>query len=64
MQDLEKLGFIKISENKKGRIITPAGQKYVDKIAAKIFKEANPGKKPHISIKKAKKEEAPKEVEE
>lgn len=62
MQDLEKLGFIKISDNKKGRVITPAGQKYVDKLAAKVFKELNPGKKPHISIKKgAKKEEAQKE---
>ena len=58
---LEKLGFIKISENKKGRIITSAGQKYVDKISAKIYKEVNPDKKPHITIKKNKKEETPKE---
>jgi small subunit ribosomal protein S19e len=64
MQDLEKLGFIKISENKKGRIITPNGQKYIDKIAAKIYKEANPDKKPHVTIKKGKKEETPKEIEE
>jgi len=64
LQDLEKLGFIKITENKKGRIITPAGQKYMDKIAAKIYKEANPDKKPHTSIKKPKKEETPTEVTE
>lgn len=62
MQDLEKLGFIKISENKKGRVITPTGQKYVDKLASKVFKELNPGKKPHITIKKgSKKEEVQKE---
>lgn len=62
LQDLGKLGFVKISENKKGRIITPSGQKYMDQISAKIYKEANPNKKPHITIKKSKKEETTTEV--
>jgi small subunit ribosomal protein S19e len=39
LQDLEKLGLVSKSEEKKGRIITPAGQSYLDKIADNILKD-------------------------
>jgi small subunit ribosomal protein S19e len=39
LQDLEKLGLVSKSEEKKGRIITPAGQKYLDKMADTILKD-------------------------
>ncbi len=39
LQDLEKLGLVSKSEEKKGRIITPAGQKYLDKMATEILKD-------------------------
>jgi len=38
LQDLEKLGFVTKSAEKKGRVITPQGQKYLDKIATEILK--------------------------
>jgi small subunit ribosomal protein S19e len=41
LQDLEKLGFVKISDDKKGRVITTKGQKYLDKIATDLLKEQN-----------------------
>lgn len=39
LQDLEKLQLISKSDEKKGRIITPAGQKYLDKMATEILKD-------------------------
>jgi small subunit ribosomal protein S19e len=39
LQDLEKLGFVKISDNKKGRILTSKGQKYLDKLASSLLKD-------------------------
>jgi len=33
LQDLEKIGYVKSEKNKKGRVITPEGQKFLDKIA-------------------------------
>jgi len=39
LQDLEKLGLISKSDEKKGRIITPQGQKYLDKMATEILKD-------------------------
>ncbi|MDD3178261.1 MAG: 30S ribosomal protein S19e [Candidatus ainarchaeum sp.] len=52
LQDLEKLGFVKISDDKKGRILTSKGQKYLDSIASKVL----------TNIKKEEKEEKPKVV--
>jgi len=59
LQNLEKLGFVKISDNKKGRIITPQGQKYLDKHASVLAKVKVPvvkkeplEKKPKLEIKK------------
>ena len=45
LQDLGKLNLIKITEKKEGRMITPDGQKFVDKISADLFKKLYPGKK-------------------
>jgi small subunit ribosomal protein S19e len=39
LQDLEKLGLVNKSDENKGRIITPAGQKYLDKMATEILKD-------------------------
>ena len=39
LQDLEKLGLVSKSDEKKGRIITPQGQKYLDKMATEILKD-------------------------
>ena len=37
LQDLEKSGFVKQNEKgKKGRVIAPAGQKFVDGVAKKV----------------------------
>ena len=36
LQDLGKLGFVKIDEEKSGRVITPKGQGYLDKIATSL----------------------------
>ncbi|MBI2579085.1 MAG: 30S ribosomal protein S19e [Candidatus Aenigmarchaeota archaeon] len=33
LQDLEKAGFVKQAEKRKGRIITPAGQKFLNGVA-------------------------------
>ncbi|MBN1160054.1 MAG: 30S ribosomal protein S19e [Candidatus Diapherotrites archaeon] len=38
LQQLEKAGYIKSFE-KKGRVITPAGKKYLDKLAIELKKE-------------------------
>lgn len=61
LQDLEKLGFIKISENKKGRILTSKGQKYLDKLASTLVK--NPKKEVKKEpLEKKDVEKKPKEV--
>jgi len=39
LQDLEKLGLVSKSDEKKGRVITSAGQKYLDKMATEILKD-------------------------
>lgn len=36
LQDLEKAGFVKQAEKRKGRIITPAGQKFLDGTAKQV----------------------------
>jgi small subunit ribosomal protein S19e len=59
LQDLEKLKLISKSEEKKGRIITPAGQKYLDKMATEILKDFDKYK-----IVKKEKEIAVKETKE
>ena len=41
LQDLEKLGLVSKSDEKKGRVITAAGQKYLDKMADTILKDYN-----------------------
>lgn len=41
LQDLEKLGLVAKSDEKKGRVITPAGQSYLDKMADNILKDYN-----------------------
>lgn len=64
LQDLEKLGFVKISDNKNGRILTSKGQKYLDKIASDLSKTSlkeikkEPKKEP---LEKKVKQEKPKE---
>lgn len=50
LQDLEKLGLISKSEEKKGRIITSQGQKYLDKMATEILKDLDK----HKIVKKEK----------
>ena len=52
LQELEIIGFVKQGEVKtyKGRILTPKGKSFVDKLAVKI-------KKPYIAKAQAKKEE-------
>lgn len=57
LQQLEKAGFIKSSEKgvHKGRVITPKGRSFLDKIAAQIH-----GVKPQHEIKLV--ERAPKEI--
>lgn len=60
LQDLEKLGFVSKSDEKKGRIITPAGQKYLDKMATEISKDLDKFK----IVKKEKDYSAYKEVKE
>lgn len=62
LQDLEKLGFVKISENKKGRIITSQGQKYLDKMASSLLKISTKEIKKETVEKKPKPEDK-KEVE-
>lgn len=59
LQQLEKAGFVKFAEKglHKGRIITPKGKAFLDKIAAQIQKprvEVNEGPKaePKIELKK------------
>ena len=64
LQELGKLGYIKISDDKKGRVITPQGQKYLDSLAGLVYKE-NSSKKETIAPKKEikiKKEDIKKEV--
>jgi len=40
LQILEKLGFVtKVEKPRKGRVITPKGRGFVDKIATRIYKE-------------------------
>ncbi|MDD2477965.1 MAG: 30S ribosomal protein S19e [archaeon] len=54
LQELGKLGYIKISDDKKGRVITPQGQKYLDSLAGIVFKEHSSKKEtivPKIEIK-------------
>jgi len=57
LQELEKLGFVKIIE-KKGRAITSEGQKYLDKMATEVSKVVAQETK-----KSAVKEEKPKVAE-
>ena len=45
IQILEKLGFVtKVEKPKKGRVVTPQGRSFVDKIATRIYKELKSGK--------------------
>ncbi len=60
LQDLEKLGYVSKSDEKKGRIITPVGQKYLDKMATEIVKDLDKFK----IVKKEKDYSAYKEVKE
>lgn len=59
LQDLEKNGFVEKSVEKKGRIITPKGQKYLDKMATEISKDISKYKivkkeKPIVLVKETK----------
>ncbi len=58
LQDLEKLGFVKISDKKNGRVITSIGQKYLDQIASSLLKNSVKVKEP---LEKKVKIEKPKE---
>jgi small subunit ribosomal protein S19e len=53
LQDLQKLGFVKISE-KSGRVLTKKGQSYLDKFSSEIFRELYPDNKPFKTTKKEK----------
>ena len=39
LQELEKLGFIKIDKDRKGRILTNQGQKYLDTLSSQLEKQ-------------------------
>ena len=58
LQDLGKLGFVEISDDKKGRVLTSKGQKYLDSIASKVYSDLT---KAEIS-EKVKEPKAKKEV--
>lgn len=64
LQDLEKLGFVKISENKNGRILTSKGQKYLDLMASNLSKVSPKEIKKEPLEKKVKQEKPKVEVEE
>lgn len=64
LQDLEKLGFVKISDNKKGRIITSKGQKYLDKMASSLSKDLDKDVKKTIEKKPKPEEKKEKENKE
>lgn len=36
LQDLEKAGYVKQAEKRKGRVITPAGQKFLNSVAKQV----------------------------
>lgn len=58
LQDLEKLGFIKIPDSG-GRVLTKKGQAYLDKKASDLFRKLYKDKKPFLTtpqIKKVKKD--------
>ena len=59
LQQLEKAGFVKFAEKgvHKGRIITPKGKSFLDKIATQIY-----GRKPKRDAKIEEKTDAKKEV--
>ena len=59
LQDLEKLGFVKIDSEKTGRVLTDKGVSYLDKMASTLKpKETKKKEKPKVT----KKEEKPKET--
>lgn len=61
LQDLEKLGFVKISDKKNGRVITKEGQKYLDKLASQLVKNTPKQNKELPKKEVAEKSEKPKE---
>lgn len=63
LQDLEKLGFVKVSDKKDGRILTSKGQKYLDKIASDLSKVSSKEIKKEPLEKKVKQEKPKEEVE-
>ncbi len=68
LQQLEAAGFAKQAEAgvHKGRVLTPAGMSFIDKIASSLSKGANaksvPAKEDHRPAEKPKPESRPKEV--
>lgn len=70
MQQLESLNLVKKAEKGKGRIITPAGQSFLEKVATEIYqKRGAPPKVKAPKVKKVrrdspKKEQAPKQKKE
>ncbi len=62
LQDLEKLGYVKISDQKNGRIITPKGQKYLDQMASNLLKVSNKQIKKELLEKKPFVEKSKEEV--
>ena len=63
LQDLEKLGFVKISDKKDGRVLTSKGQKYLDKIASDLSKVSPKEVRKEPLEKKVKQEKPKEEVE-
>ena len=61
LQQLEKAGYVK--QSKKGRVLTPAGVKFIDSIAFQVSK-AKPVEKVEVPKEKPKKEKAEEKKEE
>jgi len=67
LQQLEKAGLIKTAEKKKGnkgRIITPKGRSFLDKIATKIVAEQKKSRPAPVNEQKEAKQEQAKELKE